>query len=325
MKIGILGTGKIVKKLLPLLAELDIEKTFLLCTERSQPLADALAAEYGLDGCFTDYDSLLRTEIDTVYVALPNHLHYRYARKALEQGKHVILEKPAVTCAAELQELIRLAKEKQLILLEAITTLYLPAFHSLKEDLKTAGRIRVSVFNFSQYSSRYDAFRSGQTPPVFDPEKCGGALYDINVYNVFAAVALFGRPKGINYSANVERGIDVSGILTLEYDDHRVCCIGAKDCQGDNISAIQAEKHILRIRGPMNGFSRYSICSDAGEEEKSFPVSHRLLPEFWRFMEIIENRDYEAAKQAQAISLVVIEILEQAREQTGIRFPQKMS
>ncbi|SUM35254.1 Uncharacterised protein [Staphylococcus gallinarum] len=62
----------------------------------------------------------------------------------------------------------------------------------------------------------------------------GGALMDINVYNVHLAVGLFGKPKGVAYFANVEKNIDTSGILQLDYDNLKVVCIGAKDSSSDN-------------------------------------------------------------------------------------------
>lgn len=94
MKLGILGTGMIVADLMQTYDSLPIEKTVLLGTERSREKAEQLAQNHGFAQVFYDYDELLASDIDTVYVALPNHLHYAFAKKALEAGKHAIIEKP---------------------------------------------------------------------------------------------------------------------------------------------------------------------------------------------------------------------------------------
>ena len=161
MKLGILGTGKIVKTMLPVTPELEFEKIYLLSTVRSAAKAEELAAQYSLDGCFTDYGELLGQDVDTIYIALPNDLHAVYAKEALKKGKHVIIEKPAVSTPSELLELRELAREKGLMILEAMTLHYLPAYQALRKDLAKLGRLKIASLNYSQYSSRYDAFKEG--------------------------------------------------------------------------------------------------------------------------------------------------------------------
>lgn len=119
----------------------------------------------------SDYDSILSNpEIDTVYVALPNHLHYHYAKQALEAGKHVICEKPFTLRERELMSCRQWLK-KNLFLLEAITNQYLPNFQVIKDQLANLGDIKIVSCNYSQYSSRYDTFKRGDILPAFDPQK----------------------------------------------------------------------------------------------------------------------------------------------------------
>ena len=105
MKLGILGTGMIVKDLLTTINKLKIESISILGTEQTKKETTILAKQYHLDHCYYDYDEMLRSEIDTVYVALPNHLHFSFAKKALLKGKHVIMEKPITSNVKELEEL----------------------------------------------------------------------------------------------------------------------------------------------------------------------------------------------------------------------------
>ena len=94
MKLGILGTGMIVKDLMTTIDKLDIESIYLLGTENTKEETEELKNKYNLDKTYYDYDELLASDVDTIYVALPNHLHYIFSKKALEANKHVIIEKP---------------------------------------------------------------------------------------------------------------------------------------------------------------------------------------------------------------------------------------
>lgn len=117
--------------------------------------------KYHLDKVYTDYDELLQSDVDTIYCALPNYLHYEFSKKALENDKNVIIEKPITANSKELEDLIETANKKNLMIFEAMNLHYIPAFLSLKEDLKKLGDIKIVSFNYSQYSSRYNAFKEG--------------------------------------------------------------------------------------------------------------------------------------------------------------------
>ena len=100
MRLAVLGTGKIVQEALPVLEGLGIRPHAILGTERSRERTEALAARYRIPRRCFRYEEVLESGADTIYVALPNSLHYVYARRALEGGLHVLVEKPAVTAPA---------------------------------------------------------------------------------------------------------------------------------------------------------------------------------------------------------------------------------
>ena len=242
MNLGILGTGKIVQEFLPEIDNLKIGYKAILGTLRSKERVEELAANFNLQKIYFDYDEMLTDEkLDTIYIALPNHLHYEFSKKALQAGKNVIVEKPAVTTLEEFQDLKNIAAANKKILLEAVTLHYLPAYKNIRADLSKLGDIKIVSMNYSQYSSRYDAFKRGEILPAFDAKKAGGALMDINTYNINFVVGLFGAPKTFTYSANIERGIDTSGVMVLDYGNFKAVCIGAKDCQALTASTIQGE------------------------------------------------------------------------------------
>lgn len=316
MKLAILGTGKIVEEVLPVLKEINgIELSAILSTSRSIEKAEKLAELYAISQASSNYDSILANpDVDTVYVALPNHLHYEYAKKALLAGKHVICEKPFTLTLAEFEDLAKIAEQKNRILLEAITNQYLGNFAAIKGNLAKLGDIKIVECNYSQYSSRYDAFKRGEIAPVFDPEKGGGALRDLNIYNIHLVIGLFGKPEKVQYLANMERGVDTSGILIMDYDHFKAACIGAKDCAAEIKSTIQGNKGSIAIIGATNTLPELalSLNNQSMTMINENTLNHRMHDEFVAFQAIIEQEDMTATKLALEHSRAVMEVLDAA-------------
>lgn len=315
MKLGIVGAGMIVKDFLtmtPLLPEIELKA--ITGTPNGIDNMEKLQTQYGIDRVYTDIDECLANEeIDTIYVAVPNHLHFAFAKKALEAGKNVICEKPFTLNLAELKELAELAQTKQLILLEAITNQYMMNYQKIKEAVPTLGEIKVIECNYSQYSSRYDAFKAGKVLPAFNPKFGGGALMDINIYNIHFVVGLLGAPSSVKYLANIEKDIDTSGILILNYPDTKVICIGAKDSTATIRSTIQGTKGSVIVNGATNVLDNFDIESKAGVENFDFKQnSHRMYEEFKAFQQIIAEKDLKEATLRLQHSEEVLRVVEQA-------------
>ena len=148
MKLGIIGSGKIVDELLSFIHELkDIQCIHISGTLRSQEKLRRLAQEHKFQRYSTNYDDLLNDyEIEVIYIAVPNHLHYEFAKKALEHHKHVIIEKPMTSNYQEAKKLKDLAVMNQLFIFEAMNIHYLPAYQSLKTHLSKLGQIKIVNF-----------------------------------------------------------------------------------------------------------------------------------------------------------------------------------
>ena len=150
MKIGTVGTGAIVEEFLNAVSEVE-NVNCVAVYSRKQETASNLANKFNIKKTYTDYESLLNDkEIEFIYIALPNSLHYEYTLKALKSGKNVINEKPFTSTIEEAETLIKTAKEKKLFLFEAITTIHLPNYIKVKESLSKIGKIKLVQCNYSK-------------------------------------------------------------------------------------------------------------------------------------------------------------------------------
>ena len=323
MKIGIVGAGNIVPDFLEASKNIeDFEIVSISATENGRERMKKLSEKYGIKNIYTNYEDLLNDDIDVVYIAIPNSLHYEFAKKAIERNKHIILEKPFTTTYKEAEELVELAQEYGIMLFEAISNQYLPNYEKTKELISELGDIKIVQLNYSQYSSRYDRFKNGDIAPAFDPKKSGGALMDLNVYNIYYIVGLFGSPQKILYTANIERNIDTSGVLVLDYGSFKCVAVGAKDCKAPLSMNIQGDKGYINSSDAANMYNKFTFAKNDGTE-KVFELNggeERLYHELVKFAEYYKNEDFDKFYEANEKSLIVMKILEEARKQAGLEF-----
>ena len=321
MNLCAIGTGAITKSMLAEFQRCDAFHCAAIYS-RQEATGRAFAQEFGLEKVYTDLDEMLADPaIDIVYVASPNSIHYSQARAALLAGKHVICEKPFTPTLAQTDELIALAKEKHLLLFEAITTAHHPHYGFVKENLPKLGRLKLVSATFCQFSSRYPALLAGNPTPVLNHAFAGGALMDINLYNIHFAVGLFGAPKSVRYFPNRhESGVDTSGMLVLEYGDFVCQCMGAKDCAAQNgVQLIGEDGHMVITPSASNCQSvalnlrgQESVCLHLPEN----PWYHEVQA----LGRLIAARDYGACYAALEVTRQVVEVLEKARAYAGFGF-----
>lgn len=323
VKLGTIGSGFIVRYVLDNVKRtegIELEAVY----SRSQEKGEELAGAYGCRKVYTDMDAFLADEnINLVYIATPNLLHYEQAKKALLAGKHVLLEKPFTTKLEHAKELEQIARERNLFLIEAAPTSFLPNFEILKEHLGRIGKIKLVMSNFSQYSSRYDAVLRGEKPAIFDPEYAGGCLMDINFYNVLLNIHLFGKPKTATYHANRYPGLsDTSGVLVLEYDGFISTNAGAKDTWGVNFFQIEGEQGYIYIENGSASLTSIRVVTKNSDE--TYNVQHdpnRWYYEIQEVTRMLRDEEHPALWRRLERTLETVETIESARIKAGILFP----
>ena len=133
VRLGIAGTGIIVQEVLPLVSQWGYEPVAVCGTPATEDQTKELADKYTNGVYYNTYADMLKdANVECIYVAVPNFLHYSFVRDALAAGKNVICEKPLTSNLREAQELEKAAKGANLFLYEAITTVYLPTFKKTK-------------------------------------------------------------------------------------------------------------------------------------------------------------------------------------------------
>ncbi|WP_439384541.1 Gfo/Idh/MocA family protein [Amycolatopsis lexingtonensis] len=209
---GIMGTGGIAKTFADDL-ELTTSGVIAAVGSRTAESAARFADARGIPTRHGSYEALANDpDIDVVYVATPHPLHHANARLALEAGKPVLVEKPFTMNAAEARDLVELARDKNLFLMEAMWTRFLPHIRHIRELLPSLGRVVTVFADHGQWFAEDPAFR------LFAPELGGGALLDLGIYPVSFASMVLGRPERVAAMATPAfTGVDAQMSMLFGY------------------------------------------------------------------------------------------------------------
>ncbi len=214
---GILGCGSIARKFATGLQALD-DAQLVAVGSRTQDNADAFGNEFNVPTRHSSYEDLAADPlVDAIYVATPHPMHKDNSILCLEHGKAVLCEKPFTVNEAEARELVSVAREKNLFLMEAMWTRFLPVIIEARKRIANGdiGDVRMVSADFG--------FRANVNPEgrLFSPALAGGALLDIGVYTVsLASMIMGGQPTDIAGGAQIgETGVDEQGAIVFGYGE----------------------------------------------------------------------------------------------------------
>lgn len=256
MNILTLGTSIITSRFIDAVLVSNYSK---ICAVYSREMSKAIALAYPLSAkAYDDLEIALNdVNIDTVYVASANHLHFTHALMALEKGKHVILEKPVTSNEKQFFELVEVAKRKEVFLIEAITTLHLPNYSWIKSHIAMIGKIKHVYTSYHQYSSKLEAYMNHQEPNVFNLKTSGGCLVDLNVYNLHFILSLWDSPaSAVYFPITGYNGVDVSGTAIFQYDDFIAIASASKTHEGKQSVIIEGEFGTIESSSAANKLSK---------------------------------------------------------------------
>ena len=323
MKIGTIGTGFITDWVLGQMLEYD-ENEYVAIYSRKEETAQELKQKFHVKKVYTNLDEMYADEeIDTIYVASPNSLHAQHAIKAMRAGKNVICEKPFASNVRECEEMIRVSRETNKFLFEAITTIYTPNYLETKRQLENIGNVRIVQCNMSQYSRKYDAYLEGKNPNVFTSKFSGGALMDLNIYNIHYVVGLFGMPQKVSYYATLnDNGVDLGGVVNMQYPGFVATLTASKNSVGESFGQIQGEKGYLYTNLAVSMMSDLEVHLRSGENQlidlQQRSGSHYYYTKV--MMDVMKENDRQRCDEMLEHTLKIMKIIDMAKESAGIVF-----
>ncbi len=262
---------------------------------RNEEKGKAFSDPFGEVRISTDLDEFVqREDLDVIYIASPNSLHYEQAVLALRAKKHVLVEKPASTSVEQWDEMVQVAKENGVFVLEAIRHMFIPNLAVIKEEVEKLGGVQGATLPYVRYSSRYDNVLAGEEPNIFSLNFAGGALMDLGVYPIYTAVALFGEPEeSIYYARKIRTGVDGLGTVILRYKTFDVTILVGKMVTSGYEVEVYGSKETL-------------VIDHVSNLTKARRVDHKTLEESAVTLEKQQDNDmyYEAAALADMIEKV---------------------
>lgn len=323
VNIGIVGTNFITDRLIEGAKEVNDVKIAAVYS-RTEERGREFAEKHNIEHVFTDLEEMAKSNlIDAVYIASPNSLHASQAILFLNNKKHVLGEKAFASNTKEVDEMIKAAKENNVVLMEAMKTTVLPNFKVIKDNLHKIGKVRKYFASFCQYSSRYDKYKKGEVLNAFKNELSNGAIMDIGVYCIAPMVNLFGKPKTVKANGiMLKTGVDGEGSVVFGYDDREGVVIYSKISNSYLPSEIQGEEGSIII-DKINSFDRVKIIYRDGREE-DLSIEHKeanMCYEVQEFVNLINSGEKESKINSLQVSRDVIEVIEEARKQIGVVYP----
>lgn len=320
MNIGILGSGFIVDVFVKNSKMFKEFKLYAIWGRHEEKIK-----QYeGFKLYTTDLNEFLSDRnIDIVYVALPNSLHYEYAYKALKAGKHILLEKPFCTSVKQAKTLINYAKKHNLIIYETAMTPHSPNYNKAKKYINDIGEIKMIDINFSQYSRRYEKFKKGIILPAFDYKLAGGALLDLGVYSVHFVVGMFGLPKHTMYFPNILKNVDTSGVLVLDYGKFKANIVSSKDTKAPAYALVQGDKGYIRCNSTISRCASFDVVMNDGktisfESENNEFVGWKTL--YGDFIKLYKRKDFKSFYNLLDETLTVQKVLDDARKFANMKY-----
>lgn len=323
LKVGILGAGGIACAMAKTISQMPSACCFAVAS-RDLEKARKFAEKWGIKKAYGSYEEMLSDPgVDLVYVATPHSHHYPHVRLCLEHGKHVLCEKAFTVNAAQARELFRIAKDKRLLLTEAMWTRYLPMRGTINEVLRSGivGKPWLLTANLGYMISDVERLK--------EPSLAGGALLDVGVYPLNFAAMVFGNdPVSIQGSAVLsDKGVDRQDSITLRYADGRMAVLNSTMMgMSDRRGVIDCDNGMLEI-----------VNINCPQELRVYN-RERVLIASYRAPKCITGYEYEVEACIRALdaggiecplmphaeTVRMMEWMDGLRAQFGVRYPEEI-
>ncbi|MCG4540423.1 Gfo/Idh/MocA family protein [Clostridium perfringens] len=317
LKWGILGPGNIARDFAQALNRVNGE--VYAVASRNKERAEKFARENNVKKAYGSYDEIIKDkDIDVVYIATPHSNHYEYIIKSLNNNKHVLCEKAITVNERELEEALKIAREKNLVLEEAMTLFHMPLYEKVikkinNEDLGKVNMVQVSFGSFKEYD---------ENNRFFNLDLAGGALLDIGTYALsFARYFLSSMPEEILSTVKkAKTGVDEESGIILKTKEDEIATIslafrskmpkrGIVSCDNGFITIDNFPRANKATINYLDGAVEFIEC---GEEEKALDYEVIFMEE-----RIKENKESNSIE----LTYDVTKIMNKVRKDWGIVYP----
>ncbi len=322
---GILGCGRIARKFALDLKLVD-DAELIAVGSRSIDNANAFAKDFPVLYTHGSYEALVQNEyVDVVYIATPHSEHYQNTLLCLQHSKAVLCEKAFAVNSRQAYEMINLAREKKVFLMEAVWTKFLPQYQKLQSILRDGllGDIKAVLINFG--------FRPQEPIParMFHPALAGGSLLDIGIYNVFMALSILGKPDDIDaWMTPAHTGVDEQCAALFRYNNGAMAQLFSSFATNMATEAeICGTKGRIRLThrfySPDTIMEYYSSSPDTREIiQADKEAGHGYQYEARHVGECLQQGLTESPVMTHADSLLLMEMLDAIRKKAGIRYAE---
>jgi predicted dehydrogenase len=315
---GIIGLGKIANKFATDLVTIEnIE--LVAVASRSQQNADEFAAKYNCKKAYNSYLALVNDpEVDAVYIATPHSFHKEHTILCLQHKKAVLCEKPFAMNLQEVTEMIAVAKENNVLLMEALWTFFLPHFNYVLEMVKSDkyGKLKEVEADFG-FKSKYDV-----ESRLLKKEIGGGSLLDIGIYPIFAALATLGNPDSIEAKATFfETGADSECTIVFNYKEAKATLKSTLLEETPTEAIFTFEKAVIKIHTRFHEPASVTVLANGKEETTNFDcktIGYNFEAE--HFSQLIREGKQESDIMTFEFSRNLITTLDKVRNSIGLEY-----
>lgn len=315
---GLIGTGVIAKEMAAALRAVNGE-IYGVCSGNPEA-AKTFAETYGVSHVFAGADELLADPaVEIAYIATPHNLHYEMLLKAIRAGKHVFCEKAITVNERQLEEVVALAREKNVAVMEGMTLYHMPLYKKLREIVASGaiGKVKMVQVNFGS-CKEYDVHNR-----FFSKDLAGGALLDIGVYAVsFARFFLEKKPNVVLTTPQYfETGVDEqSGILMKNDCGQMVVTALTMRAKQPKRGVVAGEKGFIEVSNyPRADKAAITYTADGHTEEIALGETAKALE-----YEVADMQAYVADRtEGEALGWTrdVTSLLSEIRNQWGMVYP----
>ncbi len=319
---AVLGTGVIANQMAQALQKMG--KPLYAVGNRTYEKAVEFAKRYDIQKVYLQIDDMFEDEaVDIIYITSPHNTHYGFMKKALEHGKHLLVEKSITLNSEELDEMIVLAREKHLILAEAMTIWHMPIYKKLWEIVESGelGKVQMITMNFGSFKE-YDMKNR-----FFNMNLAGGALLDIGVY-ALSIVRSFMTEKPADIVSQWKpspAGSDEQAAILLKNKDGQMATVALSlHSKQPKRAMISCEKGYIEIMEYPRADRAEIVDASTGEKKEIScgKTEDALLYEMTDMERAVESGD--ETEMYLNYTKDVMDIMTGLRREWGLKYPEEM-